>query len=161
VRHAFEARIDDLKLAIDSMEPVQADLLLLLATLRYRLGPRLESAGIALRWQIVNVPALDWIDPRNALHILRILQEAFTNIIKHTHATEIRVSTEVENDCVLVKIIDNGCGFSVAQGIRNAGKGLGNQIRRAEAIGAEIAWTSSEAGTHLMLRLPIQRLVSA
>lgn len=149
--------IDDLKLAIDSMEPVQADLLLLLATLRFRLGARLESAGIVLRWEIENVPALDWIDPRNALHILRILQEAFTNIIKHTQATEIRVITGVENDCVLVKIIDNGSGFAVAQGIDNAGKGLGNQIRRAESIGAEIRWTSSDAGTSLVLYLPIKR----
>lgn len=151
--------IDDLKLAIDSMEPVQADLLLLLATLRFRLGPRLESAGIVLRWEIENVPALDWIDPRNALHILRILQEAFTNIIKHTQATEIRVITGVEHDCVLVKIIDNGSGFAVAQGIDNAGKGLGNQIRRAESIGAEIRWTSSAAGTSLVLYLPIKRYV--
>lgn len=151
--------IDDLKLAIDSMEPVQADLLLLLATLRFRLGPRLESAGIALRWEIENVPALDWIDPRNALHILRILQEAFTNIIKHTQATEIRVITGVDNDFVVVKIIDNGSGFSIAQGMDSAGKGLGNQIRRAESIGAEIRWTSGEAGTSLVLYLPIKRPV--
>ena len=38
--------IEDLKLTIDSMEPVEADLLLLMATLRFRLTPRLESAGI-------------------------------------------------------------------------------------------------------------------
>jgi len=152
--------IDDLKLAIDSMEPVQADLLLLLATLRFRLGPRLESAGMVLRWEIENVPPLDWLDPRNALHILRILQEAFTNILKHTSATEIRVMTGVENACVVVKIIDNGAGFSLAQGMRNAGKGLGNQRRRAESIGADIRWTSSQAGTCLALHLPIRRRVS-
>lgn len=149
--------IDDLKLAIDSMEPVQADLLLLLATLRFRLGPRLESAGIALSWEIENVPALNWLDPRNALHILRILQEAFTNIIKHTQASRIRVVTGVTDGCVLVMIIDNGQGFSFEQGISGSGKGLGNQIRRAESIGAEIRWTSSDAGTSLALHLPIKR----
>ncbi len=152
--------IEDLKLTIDSMEPVEADLLLLLATLRFRLGPRLESAGIVLRWEIKNIPALDWLDPRNALHILRILQEAFTNIIKHANATEIRVTTSVEQDCVVVMIIDNGNGFSIAQGISNTGKGLGNQVRRAESIGAEIRWNSSAAGTHLTLHLPIKRLES-
>ena len=149
--------IDDLKLVIDSMEPVQADLLLLLATLRFRLGPRLESAGIKLSWEIANVPALDWIDPRNALHILRILQEAFTNIIKHTQASKIRVVTGVTDVCVSVMIIDNGQGFSVEQGINSAGKGLGNQIRRAESIGAEIRWDSNAAGTSLTLHLPIKR----
>lgn len=152
--------IDDLKLAIDSMEPVQADLLLLLATLRFRLGPRLESAGIKLSWEIVNVPALDWLDPRNALHILRILQEAFTNIIKHTQASKIRVVTSVTDTCVLVMIIDNGQGFSLKHGINSAGKGLGNQIRRAESIGAELRWDSSATGTNLTLYLPIKRKIS-
>ena len=47
--------IDDLKLAIDSLEPVDDNLLVLLATLRFRLGPRLESTGIKLLWQVENI----------------------------------------------------------------------------------------------------------
>jgi signal transduction histidine kinase len=149
--------IDDLKLAIDAMEPVEADLLLLLATLRFRLGPRLEGAGIALRWEVENVPDLDWLDPRNALHILRILQEVFTNIIKHTRATEIRVTTAVLGDVVEVALTDNGQGFDVAKGLSSPGKGLNNQLRRAQAIGAEIHWDSSPTGVCVRLRLPIHR----
>lgn len=158
VTDVLKGCIDDLKLAIDAMEPVQADLLLLLATLRFRLGPRLESAGVALRWEITNVPPLDWLDPRNALHILRIFQEAFTNIIKHTQATEIRVSTCVDEAWVVVTVADNGQGFDVAQRQASAGKGLGNQLRRAESIGADIGWNSGPAGTSMTLRLPIKRL---
>lgn len=157
VGQVLKGCIDDLKLAIDSMEPVDADLLLLLATLRYRLGPRLESTGIALRWEVKNVPALDWLDPKNALHILRILQEVFTNIIKHTHATEIRVATGVEGDYVAVTISDNGQGFDVESAFKSGGKGLSNQMRRAESIGAEIKWDSNIAGTCFTLLLPIKR----
>ena len=117
----------------------------------------MESTGIALRWEVTDVPALDWLNPGNALHILRILQEAFTNIIKHTHATEIRVATGVENDHVFVTITDNGQGFSVENALENGGKGLSNQTRRAEALGAQISWDSNAAGTRLTLRLPIKR----
>ncbi len=155
IMQILKSCIDDLKLAIDSMEPVDADLLLLLATLRFRLAPRLESTGIILHWEIVNVPALNWLDPRNALHILRILQEAFTNIIKHTRTTEIRVITGVEDDWVVVIIIDNGQGFSVEHALKNGGKGLSNQMRRAEAIGATIHWESNDLGTRLTLRLRV------
>lgn len=147
--------IDDLKLTIDSMEPVQADLLLLLATLRFRLTPRLENSGIELRWEIKNVPLLDWLDPRNSLHILRILQEAFSNIIKHAQATEIRVATAVDGDHVLVIVTDNGAGFPFDDQVPRSGKGLSNQQRRAAAIGAEIDITSSVSGTCVTLRLPI------
>ncbi|WBS00416.1 sensor histidine kinase [Pseudoduganella sp. SL102] len=149
--------IDDLKLTIDSMEPVQADLLLLLATLRFRLGPRLESAGINLRWEVQNVPVIEWIDPRNALHILRILQEGFANIVKHAEATEVRVTTCVEADAVLVVISDNGVGFSLEAGLGKEGKGLRNQLRRAASIGAGIMLESDAAGTRLTLRLPVER----
>ena len=149
--------IDDLKLTIDSMESTQPDLLLLLATLRFRLGPRLESAGIILYWEVGNVPAMEWIDPRNALHILRILQEAFANIVKHAAATEIRVATCVESDTVVVIITDNGAGFSMSDGQFKEGKGLRNQVRRAASIGAEVTLDSGKGGTRLVLRLPISK----
>ncbi len=157
VAQLLKGCIDDLKLAIDSMEPVEADLLLLLATLRYRLGPRLENTGITLRWEVKSVPKLDWLDPKNSLHILRILQEAFTNIIKHTHATEIRVATRAESDHVVVTITDNGQGFDVENALKSGGKGLSNQMRRAEAIGAEVKFDSSDSGACFSLRLPIIR----
>ncbi|HZX17062.1 MAG TPA: ATP-binding protein [Pseudomonas sp.] len=147
--------IEDLKLTIDSMEPVEADLLLLMATLRFRLTPRLESAGIRLRWDIQNVPALDWLDPRNALHILRILQETFSNIIKHTNATEIRITTSSDATHVRVIITDNGQGFTAEQSALFNGKGLKNQLRRAASIGAEILWHSTTAGVTVTLTLPI------
>lgn len=148
--------IDDLKLTIDSLEPVQADLLLLLATLRFRLAPRLENAGIRLQWEVRDIPALQWLDPRNGLHILRILQEAFANIIKHTRATQIQVATAHTDESVMVTVADNGQGFAADQPSPHSGKGLNNQLRRAAAIGAQLVWESSEAGTRLTLVLPIR-----
>jgi len=146
--------IDDLKLTIDSMEPVETDLLLLLGTLRFRLEPRLEATGIALRWEVRDVPPLAWLDQRHSLHVLRILQEAFTNVIKHAGATEIRVTTEVQDGVVRVGIHDDGRGFDVAAAA--PGRGLGNQARRAEAIGGRVALESTSRGTAFLLLLPIQ-----
>ncbi len=158
VAEVLKGCIDDLKLAIDSMEPVEADLLLLLATLRFRLGPRLASAGIALRWEVVDVPALEWLDPRNALHILRILQEAITNILKHTDAREIRVTTGIEHGGVTVTIADNGQGFSLENALKKGGKGLQNQQRRAQAISGVVRWQSDHNGTLMTLWLPEKAL---
>jgi len=158
VANVLKSCIDDMKLAIDSIEPVQADLLLLLATWRFRLDPRLENTGIDLHWDVIDVPALNWLEPKSALHILRILQEAFTNVIKHAQATEIRVGTGVEGSWVVVTIRDNGSGFLVGQVLQSGGKGLTNQKHRAQSIGAEVSWDSSNAGTCFTLRLPIKRL---
>lgn len=148
--------IDDLKLTIDSMEPVEADLLLLLATLRFRLGPRLTAAGIRLKWEVQDLPRLEWLNPRSALHILRIFQEAFANILKHTRATEIRVRTGVEGDGVSVSIEDNGQGFDLEGTLgQHKGRGLNNQQRRVQSLNGRVSWRSGPAGTHFSLWLPL------
>lgn len=150
--------LDDLKLTIDSMEPVEADLLLLLATLRFRLEPRLEGSGIALLWQVQELPTLAWLEPSSALHILRIVQESIVNILRHTHASEIRVSTALEAAGVQVIIEDNGQGFDVEKVLgAPAGRGLHHQQRRAQAVDGTAAWKSGPTGTQFMLWLPLER----
>ena len=155
VAQVLKECIDDLKLTIDSLEPVEADLLLLLATLRFRLEPRLENTGLKLHWEVSEILPLEWLDPHGALHILRMLQEAFTNVIKHAQATEIRVSTASEGDNVVVRISDNGRGFA-ADAQERGGKGLGNLRRRAQAIGARLHWVALERGTCFEMWLPRQ-----
>ena len=148
--------LDDLKLTIDSMEPVDADLLLLLATLRFRLEPRLEGTGVHLRWDVRETPTLPWLNPSSALHILRIVQESIANILRHTHATEIHVGTAVLDDGVCIRIGDNGQGFDPESALaRGAGRGLQNQRRRAAALGGNVQWQSGPGGTTFTLWLPL------
>ncbi|CAJ0812905.1 sensor histidine kinase [Ralstonia flaminis] len=158
VSQILKGCLDDLKLTIDSMEPIEADLLLLLATLRFRLEPRLEGSGIALRWEVQALPALPWLDPSSALHILRIVQESIANILHHTRASEIRVVTARVGEGVTVSIDDNGQGFDVRHALAAAaGRGLHNQQRRAHAIGGTVGWRSGPTGTHFTLWLPLTR----
>ncbi|OWQ93176.1 histidine kinase [Roseateles aquatilis] len=148
--------LDDLKLTIDSMEPIEADLLLLLATLRFRLEPRLEGTGVTLLWEVRELPALPWLDPSSGLHILRIVQESIANILRHTRATQIRVSTAVVEDGVSVSIEDNGLGFDADAALAqpSSGRGLQNQQRRAQAVRGRVDWRSGATGTVFTLWLP-------
>ena len=147
--------LDDLKLTIDSMEPVEADLILLLATLRFRLEPRLEGTGIHLDWQVQELPTLAWLDPSSALHILRIVQESIANVLRHTRASEVRISTAIQDDGVEVCVSDNGRGFDVDRTLGSAGgRGLNNQQRRAQSLGGRVHWASGSEGTRFTLWLP-------
>jgi signal transduction histidine kinase len=162
VSQILKSCLDDLKLTLDSLEPVEADLLLLLATLRYRLEPRLEGTGVSLRWEVQELPALAWLDPSSALHILRIVQESISNVLRHTRATEIRVGTSMAGAGVQVTIEDNGQGFDVQRATRGdspaaAGRGLQNQRRRALAIRGTVSWESRSTGTKFVLWLPLDR----
>ncbi len=154
--------IDDMKLAIDSLEPVQTDLLLLLATLRFRLAPRLQGSGLALEWAVDDVPRLEWLEPRSALHILRIFQEVLTNIVKHARASHILVRTSHDDTQVTVTVEDNGIGFEppplpVKGGLPPRGKGLGNLLHRTAQLQGQARWERLPQGTRFSLVLPLER----
>ncbi len=146
--------MDDLRLTVDSLEPVEADLLLLLATLRYRLAPRLESAGLRLRWDVQDVPALPWLDPRSALAILRILQEGLANAARNARASELRVTTGEEHGGVFVALHDDGMAFT-SELEAAANKSLANMARRARALGGTVHREAAGAGTRFTLWLPL------
>ncbi|WP_376739169.1 sensor histidine kinase, partial [Azospirillum sp. B4] len=152
--------------AIDSMEPVDADLLLLLASLRYRLEPRLEGSGIALVWDVQDLPTLVWLDPGSALHILRILQEGIANALHHADARRVRLGTAPDAQGnvagVRVTIEDDGRGFDTEKALETStGRGLRNQQRRAQAVGGTVTWHSGPMGTRLTLWLPLHRAPDA
>ena len=149
--------IDDLRLIIDSLEPIDHDLVALLATLRYRLGHRLEAAGIRFEWQVGDIPPLDWLDQTSALQIMRALQEVLTNCLKHADADRIWVETGERDGRVFVRVCDDGRGFDVpAQLNQGTGRGLRNLMRRAESIKGELDIASGPSGTVITLLLPIQ-----
>jgi len=150
---ALRECLDDLRLTIDSLEPTDNDLLPVLGNFRYRVDPRLQRQGIALDWQVADIPKLACLTPRNLLHLLRILQEAFTNVLKHAHASLIRVETGTHADGqhVFIRVYDNGQGFSG----EHRGHGLANMADRARRIGGLLQIEPSASGTTLELLLPV------
>jgi signal transduction histidine kinase len=151
--------IEDLQLIIDSLEPVDNDLLTVLGMLRYRVQDRLQRCGIEIRWQVNDLPALPLLTPQNVLAILRILQEAFVNSLKHSGARWIEVSTALEQpgsdaETVCILIADDGRGMDGAGHLDHGhGRGLDSMRRRAKSIGGTLDIESHAGGTRVSLRL--------
>jgi signal transduction histidine kinase len=182
VAEVLRESIEDLQLIIDSLEPVENDLLTVLGTLRYRLLERLGKSGITLQWSVVDLPPLPMLTPHSVLSILRILQEAFANCIKHSGARTIVVSTELaggpgDGETARIRIVDDGRGFeapstpadaaavapplppaaTVAAAVARRGRGLDNMRRRAAALGARLEIVSRPGRTEVMLAIPTGR----
>lgn len=148
--------IEELRLTIDSLEPLEHDLATLLATLRHRVGRRLESAGLTLEWAMADMPPLPWLEPAQALQVLRLVQEAISNVIKHARAHTLRVSARAEGEALEVCIADDGCGFDAA--VASAGQGMASMRQRAQALGAELLIDAAPGrGSRVQLRLPLRR----
>ncbi len=80
--------------------------------------------------------------------LLRIAQEALTNVEKHAMATHAHVGWSVENGRGVLVIQDNGRGFDPTKGIRGTAYGLVGMRERAASVGAILEVTSEhEQGT--------------
>jgi len=153
----------DLRLAIDSLDAGEADLLVLLAQARARLEPRLEPHGVHFAWEVEDVPTPSHFGPEQTLHVLRVLQEAVTNVLKHARARVIAVRTGEASDAngrpnVWIEIADDGCGMrcDAATPRDGGGRGLRNMRRRAAEIGGMIEVSSDATGTRVRLVLPLR-----
>jgi signal transduction histidine kinase len=149
------AALDELRMAVDSLQPVNGDLATVLATLRYRLQPRLEAAGVQVEWEVAALPEMRSLTPTTVLNVQRILLEAFTNVLKHARATTVRVTARRVDapDRLELEVQDDGAGIPEARG-QVSGHGLGNMRARAQSIGATLAIERAEPrGTSVKLAL--------
>ena len=96
------------------------------------------------------------ITGKQAEHLYHIAQEAVTNALRHSGASEISILLKVNRDQGELIVCDNGRGFNTWNTNR---EGLGLEImrHRAELIGAELLVESAEKrGTKIVCRFPLR-----
>lgn len=101
------------------------------------------------------------VDPRVERELLRIAQEAITNVLHHARATETSVELHYSSDMLMLTIEDNGVGFVVDTAAGKIGHyGLLGMKERAATIDGtlEVASTPGK-GTKVTLRVPIAQSV--
>ena len=161
LRDQVGTALDELRMAVDALQPVHGDLTTVLATLRYRLRPRLEAAGIAIDWQVDELPPIEGLTPTTVLQIQRVLQEAFTNAMRHAQAQRLWVRAWLDSgppERLVLSVEDDGRGFQGSDEASTHGNGLASMHARAQAIGAELEiGAGPRGGTLLRLALPAQR----
>jgi two-component system, NarL family, sensor histidine kinase DegS len=96
------------------------------------------------------------LSPQVALTCLRIVQEAFTNVIKHAQANEMSLAVSVKgNNAIDIQLTDDGVGFDQSN-ISSGGNGLDNMRTRAEELSGTLNICSGEKkGTIVHLEVPL------
>lgn len=91
--------------------------------------------------------------------LLRIIQEAITNIIKHAKATAVEILAYEEMDSLILAIKDDGKGLGDAESGRRSSKmGLQSIRRRIQYLGGDMTIRSDMNGTELTLSIPLIRV---
>jgi PAS domain S-box-containing protein len=141
------------------LRPSLLDDLGLASALRWYVDRFAVRTGINAR-VVGDIPRTDHIPHEIETAAFRIVQEALTNVARHSFATRVSVDISQSNRELHLEVYDNGIGFdsdTVLNGqSATAALGLRGMQERALAVNGDINIVSQpRAGTHILLGVPL------
>jgi PAS domain S-box-containing protein len=142
--------------------------------------PLLDEAGLpsAVRWYVEGfaerskipvdltlAPELGRLTPDLETTIFRIIQEALTNVHRHSESSTARIAILRDDGEVRVEIRDQGKGFSAGGRLRasappRTGVGIQGMRERVRQLGGSFDIQSGSAGTTISASFPVSALTN-
>jgi PAS domain S-box-containing protein len=136
-----------------NLRPLHIQQVGLTDSLRELIREASESTPIRLERRVENVD--DIFKDEAATNVYRVVQEALSNLIKHSSAQQASVTVERDVRSVRLRIADDGVGFEVKQATAKGGLGLTSMTERVSMLGGTMRIESAPGrGTQLMVELP-------
>ncbi len=86
------------------------------------------------------------LDGDSSIALFRILQESFTNIIRHASATRVEIELRREDDNIMMQIKDDGVGISEDKILNPLSHGIRGMIERAWNLGGALSVSDATGG---------------
>lgn len=152
-----EKTMNDLRLLAFNLHPPAIEAVGLSQTLHDYCKRLARQTGIEITYRDSHLGSL----PSHVqISIYRVVQEALTNIVKHSGASRVEVRLDNDAEKIRLKVTDNGRGFLPGQTSfpeNPAGLGLTGIHERMEALGGSFEIVSHQGtGTQLITRIPLQ-----
>jgi two-component system nitrate/nitrite sensor histidine kinase NarX len=113
-----------------------------------------ENSGIQIN--LFDVHDANHLASEVQAQLIRIVQEALSNVRKHAHASQAWVACRMDAGDLVLEVRDDGCGFSPEDVPNSSRYGLQGMRERTEMIGAEFQVISRpQQGTTIRVRLPL------
>jgi signal transduction histidine kinase len=88
--------------------------------------------------------------------LYRILQEALTNVARHSGAKASAFDSPVWPTAIEVAVIDDGCGFDAkAVAVSSHRLGIQSMRERAAMLGGTVSFISQRKGTKILVQVPL------
>jgi len=148
-----DATIHTVRRIAMELRPGVLDDLGLVAALEWQLNDFEKRTGIRCEW-ISSVKYID-MDADLSTALFRIVQEALTNVARHSGATEARVHLRADTDCFILEVEDNGKGIEKKKTMSSKSLGLLGMGERALMFGGRITVTGTPGtGTKVTVEIP-------
>jgi len=88
--------------------------------------------------------------------LYRIVQEALTNVARHSGAKKVSIKFARSATALEVAIVDDGCGFDAkAVAVSSHRLGIQSMKERAAMLGGTVSFASRGRGTKILVRVPL------
>jgi signal transduction histidine kinase len=136
------------------LHPSKLDTLGLVAALRGLCHEISTHQQLRVEFSPCNVP--ESLSKDVELCLFRIVQEALSNVIRHSGAQEARVEVTGRTDAIQLRIADEGAGFDIEAVKKRGGLGLISMQERLRLVGGEISIKSEPSrGTQIDIQIPL------
>lgn len=149
----IDATMDVVRRIASELRPSVLDQLGLEAAVEWLVQEATQRTGIAVTLQAEEFPKLP---DEVASHAFRIIQEALTNVTRHSKATRVDVTVRRLETAINLGVEDNGVGFTPQSlsGLRSLG--LVGMRERALACGGSLTIRSKPGeGTAIVVTIPV------
>jgi signal transduction histidine kinase len=154
----IEREIANLRSIITELRPAALDELGLRTAIEALLDRHREQSGFEIDGELVLPPSSKdeaRLSEDLETAVYRVVQEALTNVAKHTRANRVRVAV-VEADAQLrIEVQDDGAGFDLD--VSSDGFGLAGMRERVALAGGTLSIDSGKQGTLVRACLPVRR----
>jgi signal transduction histidine kinase len=141
---------------VENLRPSLIDNLGLAAALEWYLDENCRKAGI--EYTLTVAEELGAISPDAAIALYRMVQEALTNVIRHSAAAHFAVTMEVRDGQLQLSMADDGKGLPEDFSPSLLAHGMSGMRQRARALGGSIEWKSAPGeGTAIVAIIPLPR----
>ncbi len=111
---------------------------------RYQINCQIENSITNLKF-----------NPQQSVELFRIMQEALSNVVRHSQATDVKIRLKTNKKTFSMEIIDNGIGFDKGQKVKSDSFGLIGMRERSLLIGGKLSITdNANKGTNVKIEIP-------
>ncbi len=120
----------------------------------------MEMSGVQVEIKVTPEAERTQLTPSVEVQLIRIIQEALTNVRKHSRATAVSIMFERDDNELRAMVADNGQGFDITH-LPSVGRprfGLSTMRERAEAVEGSLSIdTAPGQGTKVEVRMPVSQ----
>lgn len=154
IQHSVADIIEQVREMSLNLRPSILDDLGLVPTLKWHIDRYTKQTGI--RVNFYSTSSTERFPTEIETTAYRIIQEALTNVARHSGAIEVFVGLVMNDNALWVEILDKGKGFDASATLNKPTSGLSGMMERADLMGGYLTIKSyPNQGTQILAALPL------